>query len=130
MGKISKRDAESFKWRIERLIESKRLNTALDLDMASWLDGLDGQLRDRLVKVGLIASRERRHMTLGELLDEYMARRQDVKKATAINWGHTRRNLLAFFGADRPIESIAPAEASDFERWLRCGNARENRYAD
>ena len=30
----------------------------------------------------------------------------------------------------RPIESIAPAEASDFERWLRCGNARENRYAD
>ena len=54
LGKISKRDAESFKWRIERLIESKRLNTALDLDMASWLDGLDGQLRDRLVKVGLM----------------------------------------------------------------------------
>jgi replicative DNA helicase len=32
--------------------------------------------------------------------------RKDVKPATKINWRHTRRNLLEFFGPDKPIREI------------------------
>lgn len=46
-----------------------------------------------------------------------------------MNWEHTRRNLLAYFGADRALASITAGEARDWERCLKSGTAREGRYA-
>ena len=58
-----------------------------------------------------------------------MHRRNDVKPATLINWRHTRRCLLAYFGEDRTLVSITAGDARDFERYLKTG-ARKSRYVD
>ncbi len=52
-----------------------------------------------------------------------------MKPATLINWRHAGRCLVTYFGVQRPLASITAAEARDWERWLRTGEARENRYA-
>ncbi|MGE4002282.1 MAG: tyrosine-type recombinase/integrase, partial [Planctomycetaceae bacterium] len=43
--------------------------------------------------------------------------------------GTSRRNLLAFFGSDKPLRGVTVAEARDFERYLKT-SAREHRYGD
>jgi len=50
---------------------------------------------------------------------EQRRRRGDVTDSTLIVWGHTRRNLIAFFGADRLLRSITPSDADDWSGWLR-----------
>lgn len=66
---------------------------------------------------------------LGPFLTEYFRKRTDVKPSIKINWSHTRRNLLAFFGPDKPLAAVTVGDARDFERYLK-GDARQNRYAD
>ncbi len=74
--------------------------------------------------VGLIHPRdEADQITLGKFLDAYLARRSDVKAGTAVFYGHTKRNLLDVFGADRPLGSITPADADDFRRRLKTAVA-------
>jgi len=64
-----------------------------------------------------------------EHLQSYLAKRGDVKPSTLSNWRNTQRNLLRFFDPNDPLKSITAGDAKDFERWLRTGEARENRYA-
>ena len=60
----------------------------------------------------------------------YIAKRTDVKPATIINWKHTERCLIAYFGADKALSTITPGDAADWERWLLTAKARENRYGE
>ncbi len=52
------------------------------------------------------------------MLDDYIASRCDVKGTTATVYGHTRRNLIAFFGADKRIQEITYRDADKFRKWL------------
>jgi hypothetical protein len=56
--------------------------------------------------------------TLAAFLDTYVAKRSDVKGGTAVVYGHTRRCLVDYFGADKPLSEITPADADDWRRWL------------
>ena len=56
--------------------------------------------------------------TLGEFLAAFLANRTDVKPATQIVWGHTKRNLIDYFGADKPLRDITPGDADDYRTWL------------
>ena len=67
-------------------------------------------------------------LSLAQHIDSYIAKRTDVKPSTKINWGHTRRNLVDFFGADKPLAQITTGDAKDFERHLKS-DAREKAYA-
>jgi len=130
LGKIAKRTAESIKYRVEILAAAQRSGLAVDGDTASWLAGIGDDLAGKLARAGLIAPRNAKPAaTLGPFLEAYIARRQDVKPSTVINWSHTQRNLVAFFGADEPLSDITPGDARDFERFLKT-SARENRYGD
>ncbi len=71
-----------------------------------------------------------REVVLCSFLARYFERRHDVKPQTLVHWEHTRRCLLGYFGEDRVLSSITPAEAADFERWLKTPAARCNRYAE
>jgi hypothetical protein len=51
LGAVAKKNADTALNNIERLIESKRLGTALDGRTAGWLTDIDDTLLDRLVKV-------------------------------------------------------------------------------
>ena len=53
----------------------------------------------------------------------------EISLGTQLNWGHTKRCLLKFFGADRAIDSITNGEARDFERWLATAAALSSRSA-
>ena len=55
-GKCAKKNAETARNMIERLIEAKVMGTPVDQQAAKWLKSIDGKLRDRLVKAGLIDS--------------------------------------------------------------------------
>jgi integrase len=56
--------------------------------------------------------------TLGKFIDEYARKRTDLKASTKTAWGHTKRCLVEFFGATRPLDRITAGEAEDFRRWL------------
>ena len=55
---------------------------------------------------------------LASWVDAYVAGRTDVKPATRTHFGHTRRNLVEFFGPDRPLNSITAGDADDWRRAL------------
>ncbi|MDP6718038.1 MAG: hypothetical protein QGF59_05280, partial [Pirellulaceae bacterium] len=83
LGTTTKRDAESFKGWLERLLAAKLTNSAIDRDAATWLAKLSGVMYDRLVAVGLAEPRESVVIpTLGEWFSDYSARRTNWKPNT------------------------------------------------
>ena len=97
---------------------------------------LDAQLADKLAAVGLIPKRHR--AALGPFLDSYITTRADVKPATAIVYGHTRRCLVEYFGEGKPLQEITSGDADAWRLWLlnhekladntarrRCGIAKQ-----
>ena len=131
LGKMPKRHADAIKIKVEQLVAAVVSGCPWDNDTSRWVAELPDTLASKLANVGLIGQRENAlALTLGEHLHNYMAKRTDVKAATAVNWGHTQRNLLKFFGPDRRLSSVTAGDARDFERWLRTIAARENRYAN
>ena len=89
----------------------------------------------RLAAVGLAERRE--SMMLGALIDQFIESRVDVKRATAIVFGHTKRCLIEHFGRNRALRSITPGEADGWRLKLigeglaeatvgrRCGIAKQ-----
>lgn len=131
LGKIDQRSAETICRHVESLLSAKITGQPVGRETAVWLAEIGTILREKLARVGLVESTETREsLTLGEHLDNYFTKRNDVKESTRIQWGNARTNLLAFFGADRLLESITPGDAKDFERWLRHGGARRQGYID
>jgi hypothetical protein len=65
-------------------------------ETAGWLDKLGDKQSAKLAKVGLIPRRQ--NALLGPFLDDLIASRNDVKPATRIVFGHTRRCLIGYFG--------------------------------
>ena len=129
LGKVSQRDAEAFNLRVELLLVSQFTGNAIDAETARWVASRPKTVSDKLARVGLIARRaDCTAITLSEHLQNYVDKRCDVKSATVINWGHTRRCLLAYFDGSRRLESITAGDARDWERWLKTGEAREYRY--
>ena len=118
-GKCAKKNAETARNMIERLIEAKVMGTPVDQQAAKWLKSIDGKLRDRLVKMGLIDVSEA--ILLRAFLDGYVdqrIRRGSLEGCTVVSWGHTKRNLIEFFGADRRIDSITSADADEWAAWM------------
>jgi len=111
LGKVSMKQAEAFKVKAEALIGCGITGAMAD-ETARWLAGLPDRMHSRLAAVGLIP--ERQSTRLAAFLDGYIARRVDVKDSTALIWSQTRRNLVDFFGADKPLRDITPGDA---DRW-------------
>lgn len=131
LGKVSQNSAMTIKLRVEQLLESIILNRPMESSLAEWVADLDKRLAVKLAAVGLIARfNDKPAATLGEQIDAYLAKRTDVKQSTRVRWGHARRTLIEFFGADRPLASVTAGDARDWERWLKTGEARENRYGE
>ncbi len=103
LGKLTKRDADAIRLRVEKLLSAKISGHAVDNETAKWLSSLEPALRSKLAAAGLVAAGE--GTTLKSLIDKYFAKRTDVKSATLTVWGHTRRNLLEFFGEDKGNQS-------------------------
>ncbi len=119
-GRCAKKNAETARNMVEKLIEAKTLGTALDQQTAAWLESIDGKLRDRLASTGLVEAA--RATLLGSFLDEiidHRRRRGDVTGSTLTAWGHTCRNLVDYFGAEKNIRAITSKDADHWAAWLR-----------
>ena len=125
LGKCSKRQADAIKVRIEQLIlASTGVTNVVDDETAKWLTALDEVMYDRLAAVGLVAPRI--SARLGAFVDGYIAERGDVKAGTATFYGHTRRNLIDFFGADKSLREITPGDADEWRLYLLGEGLAEN----
>ncbi len=117
LGKVTDRRAENHRHHIEQLIATSAVGRHPEPETASWLDGLNDDLRDRLARAGLIA--ERSSVELGAYCEAYIAGRTDVKDRTHQKYRTTQSFLISFFGADRKLPTVSSGDADDFERWLR-----------
>lgn len=119
LGKASQRAAESFKYRVEQLLESLNLNRPMEPDLAQWVAALQPRMAKRLAGVGLIPNPEAKPAaTLGDFLDQYIESRTDAKASTATTYLNVRRCLLGYFGADKLLSEITPGDADLWRRHL------------
>jgi integrase len=139
IGRLPKHDAKTILDKVESLASASISKTSWDRATAEWVGDLSTVLYERLAKVGLVPRRAPANETALEAwLKLYFAERQDVKGSTKIAWGQTRRCLLAYFGAGRPLSSITPGDTDNWRIWLakhekladntirrRCGIARQ-----
>ncbi len=119
LGKVTAREARTTCVHVEALLRARKTGSAFPPATAGWLAGVPASLRRRLEQFDLIEALERRDCpVLGDWLARYVEGRKDVKPATALVYGHTRRNLLAFFGEDKRLDEITPGDADAFRVFL------------
>jgi len=94
LGKVSRKDAETFCRRVERIVSANITGTAPDDETSRWLAGLDDRTHGRLAAVGLVKPRKAAGETaLGTFLDEYFAAAV-VKPRTKITYAQARQSLI------------------------------------
>jgi integrase len=112
LGKVSIRQAEVVRARVEELLAARRTGQAHSIELRAWLDRIDDELHARLAAAELVPSRPR--TTLGAFIDQYIAGRTDTKQATRTVYQRARRHLVSHFGEDRSIRSISIGDADAF----------------
>ena len=117
LGRVNAKTARSVLAKVENLITDKLTHRAHDAELSSWLASLDEKLLSRLRSVGLADGVGVTQTTLGEFLGRVMATLA-VKPSTLTFYGHTARNLTAYFATTRPVVAIKPADADAWRRWL------------
>src|SRR4051812_27933524 len=84
LGKASTRTAQTYREKIEKILEARFAATALDAEVAKWLADVPDVIHGRLVAAGLAESRvDTAPVTLGGLLTAFFAG-VDVKPATKV----------------------------------------------
>ncbi len=118
-GKCAKKDAETAKNMVERLLQAQSLSAPLDAQVTAWLSKVGDALRDRLARAGLIEQRER--AALGPFIDRFIEQGKagGASESTVSTWKLCRAALVKFFGADKPMHEITPADADRWAAWLR-----------
>jgi integrase len=111
--------AAALKGHIEELVTCLKSGTGLSPLLQRWIDGLPDSTHQQLVEAGLLTTRDMTVSTLGPFLDSWFEERADQKKSTLLVWGNAKRNLIEFFGSDKPLRDINEADAESFERWLK-----------
>ena len=76
-------------------------------------------LAAKLVATGLILPRQLGATNLGKWLNDYREHRADVSRGTSTNYGIIANRLLAFFSADRLLDSITEGDADRWLVWLK-----------
>jgi integrase len=119
LGKVSHQTAEKIKVKVEYLVAAVASACPLELETATWVSKIGDDLAGKLAAVGLIARRVPAG-PLAEFLDSYIAGRTDHKPSTARSIGQTRRLLVVYFGADKPLNKITAADAENWRNELRA----------
>jgi len=122
LGKMSIKQANEIKLKVEALSAAKRAGLPLDGETAAWIGKIENCLAEKLAAVGLIG--ERAVATLGQFTRDYIDGRTDIKPRTRCNLELSRRALVDFFGSERRLQDITEHDA---DRW---GIALKHRYAE
>ncbi|MEM7621751.1 MAG: site-specific integrase [Planctomycetota bacterium] len=116
LGKVSKRHAEAVRSRIEELISCQKTGQSRPAELSEWIESTDDAFHARLVNASLVSERHR--VTLAGFIDDYIDSRTDTKVSTRTVYRRARRHLVMFFGDDKLMREITPAEADRFRIFL------------
>lgn len=142
LGKISKRDADSFRLKLERLLSALSIGHAPDSETSSWLGSLPSDVYGKLVRVGLVPDRDYlQGETVLEFIDRYIEGRGSLKAHTIELLQQTRKDIGAYLArigqADMPLQNFTLGHAKQFREGLlgrgladntvrrRCGRAKQ-----
>jgi integrase len=120
LGAVPTSVAKDFAGKVDHLIACHSAPHLVSDDVLRWAKSLPPKQYAKLVAADLLPPLESATtptITLAGFLDEYFNALK-VKPGTATAYGHTRRNLLAHFGADRNILAITHKDADAFHTWL------------
>jgi integrase len=122
LGRVSAKTADSFKGYLEALLAAKLAGRTPDNQVLTWLADLPDTMHAKLASFGLVEPRTPKQpgqaILLGAFLHTYIEGRCDVKLGTKTILGHTKRNLIAHFGKDKPLRDITPGDADQFRLFL------------
>ena len=117
IGSCSKRDAESFKLRVEALHSAKLMGTSPDRDTSLWLASLSDDLHTKLSAAGLVEPREPANpcLTLDAWLTKYLdQRKSELKPGSLERLNATAKRMRTFFGKMTPLNELTPNGAADW----------------
>lgn len=132
LGKVRRAVAEKYAELLELLLEHARAGVDPPVEVKLWLQRMPDGPHRTLATAGLVTPRPSGDQSgdrpcdhsLGELVDAFLGRlesevrRGETKPATLRNARRTAENLREFWGAERPLAEITPAEAERFRGWL------------
>jgi len=126
LGKVSLRQAEAFKLKLESLVGEK-ITGQIDDEVSRWVAGLDDKAHGKLAAVGLVKARARAgDAAIGKFVDDFIARMTTAKPNTVLNMKQVRAWLVKFFGEIRDMRKITPADAEDFRVFMATEGLGEN----
>jgi integrase len=120
IGKVTRRQASEFKLMLGRYIEAKAINAAIPSDIAEWLSGLSGGIKERLVKIGLLEPRPDDISFLDFAMKFIEAKRKDpyTKQRTVDRYLLSYKKLEVFFRGES-LSSVTPAMARNWRAYLK-----------
>ena len=119
IGKMSKRQAEAVKLRVEDLIAARLSGGSPSDETSRWVAKLESALHNRLSAVGLCECRESVSAAiLGPFVDAYIASRAKLKPNTLRNYQQTRRRLVDYFGETKTLSTITAGDADEWQQDL------------
>ncbi len=130
LGAVNKEELATAKTMAERLFRAKEIGT-LDPLAESWLQERPPKIYDRFVRVGLAEPRTAPEaapepeqesepvVRLGDFLDGYFEDRDDLKAGSLLVYGHSRRNLIEFFGREKAVQDVNEYDAQQWQRYLK-----------
>ena len=127
LGKVTKRDAESFKGKLESLLSAKLMGNSPDRETSLWLSELSDDLHAKLVAHELVEPRHKTAVaTLGVFVDQFIAGRTDMAQGTLIHYRQAKGLLIEYFDAGKSLADITPHDADQFRSWLSSKGKAKN----
>lgn len=125
LGKVTQKDAESVKLKIEKLVSAKITGHVPDPETASWLAGLDDTLHQRIVAAGLAQERipaepvnEVQPIPLGQFFEDYIENRKHLKERSRSLIRQAKQSLVDYFGKERDIRTITAGDTENWRNWM------------
>lgn len=126
LGQATKRQAGDVAKFIESILIATTFRGSIPPKTAEWLNEIQGDpLYGKLADLGLVAARGT--ATLGGFIGDYItSRKADTRPNTQVWYEATKKALVGFFGADKPMREITTGDVDEFRLSLIGGNLAEN----
>ena len=117
LGSMTDRQFVKIEPKIKDLATAAKLGITPSEESSRWLATVDGELRNRLAKVGLADVRD--STLLAEFIESFIQRRINVvKESTILVDRLAQRSLVSFFGEKKTLLTITEGDAEDFRNFL------------
>lgn len=122
IGRVRESTAKMIQGHVDNLVAHRITGEAIPRQTAAWLADIQGKLKDRLVRTGLLSGEPKAGdaISLGSFLERYIEGRTDLKPGSKTNLAQVKNSLIGFFGSGRDIATITRGDGGDWHRRLKC----------